>query len=154
MENEITNNDILGPLVQRQAQHQHDHEHDLEERRKLLRNAKAKWSAKVEEMIANTDSWFINEDGDIVLIYPEPDNVENKEEKNERDDKNDAITKMIVENINNKKQSGNEFERENVSKEANINGIDGNKEQKIQVCNDDDDDGRNKNKSDINEKCE
>ena len=57
--------------------------------KQLLEKAKDKWSVKVEEMIANTDSWFINEDGDIVLIYPEANDQVNSPQHNDNNDKNE-----------------------------------------------------------------
>jgi len=65
------NEHILAPLIQRQNEHRHDddddHEHD---------HAKVEWNGNLEDKIANTDQWYINQDGDIVLIYPENDGVE------------------------------------------------------------------------------
>ena len=82
----ISNSAILQPLIERQNDHNnhhHHHEHDEEKMRKILGTTKDKWSVKMEGMIANTDSWFINEDGDIVLIYPEVDQVNNTNKVND-----------------------------------------------------------------------
>lgn len=74
--------DILGPLIQRQNEerihghdhgHDHHHEHGDRDKKEMLSHAKVRWNGKMEEMIANTDQWYINQDGDIVLIYPEND---------------------------------------------------------------------------------
>merc|ERR1712129_443889 len=41
--------------------------------REMLLRAKEKYTPQIKEMIATSDSWFINEDGDIVMIYPDGD---------------------------------------------------------------------------------
>ena len=106
MDNLITNNDILGPLIERQRKHDHDQK-DLEKQKKILEKAKAKWSEKYEDMVANTDQWFINEDGDIVLIYPEADNVDNKQNKNEIQNQNKQNDVDIIPDLNDNKDDNN-----------------------------------------------
>jgi len=116
-------------------------------KKKILNNAKAKWSVKVEEMIANTDQWFINEDGDIVLIYPEADNIDNVQNEEDEDVKKMELNKE-------------EFEDTNLSKD-NINVIDGKEKgvtdnENVYVVHDDDnkqmikekDDDQNNNDND------
>eukprot|EP01083_Nonionella_stella_P275939 937291_1 len=128
MDNQITNDDILGPLIERQQNHSHD-SHDHEKNRKILNAAKAKWSKKVEEMIANTDAWFINEDGDIVLIYPEADNIEqNKETKHKS---GDEVAGNDIENDNNQMQNDND----NASQERTIEIIEQELERKVEDIN-------------------
>merc|ERR1712204_53428 len=52
----ITNNDVLPTVIEKEKQRQIDEIMD-----------------KTKHLFAETDEWFINEDGDIVLIYPQPD---------------------------------------------------------------------------------
>merc|ERR1712129_448442 len=51
----ITNNDVLPTVIEKEKQRQIDEIMD-----------------KTKHLFAETDEWFINEDGDIVLIYPQP----------------------------------------------------------------------------------
>merc|ERR1712113_985269 len=149
---EIINDDILGPLIQRQ------HGDDVDKQKIILNNAKKNWSVKVEEMIANTDQWFINEDGDIVLIYPEAQNMNNNEKKEkEINDKNDNKDKVKIINGNNVENEENEdlkqmevskeeFKDTNLSKDNMTNAV-VKEQKKIRDGNDNDD-----NKQIINDK--
>merc|ERR1712190_14904 len=77
------NANVLEPLILRQSEAHKHSEEEKERQREIMKNAKNKWSQKVEQMIAETDEWFINEDGDIVLIYPQPENENDEERKEE-----------------------------------------------------------------------
>merc|ERR1712228_169320 len=64
-----------------QNQKHHAVENDDDKQREIMKAAKNVWSEKMEQMIATTDEWFINEDGDIVLIYPQPEKEQNDKEE-------------------------------------------------------------------------
>ena len=103
----ISNSAILQPLIARKDVNGDGdgdgNGQDEEKMRKILAKAKDKWSAKVDEMISNTDQWFINEDGDIVLIYPDANQVNKRETENENDNKDDMDKLKDIINIKQEK---------------------------------------------------
>merc|ERR1712129_325960 len=87
----VTNNEVLPTVIEKEKQRQIDEIMD-----------------KTKHLFAETDEWFINEDGDIVLIYPQPENEnddvnvnaigdgDDVEAKSDDDDKKEDVDKDVI----------------------------------------------------------
>merc|ERR1712129_167044 len=139
----MTNNEVLPTVIEKEKQRQIDEIMD-----------------KTKHLFAETDEWFINEDGDIVLIYPQPN--EDADAIGDNDDKelltemnedvevkvdDDNKTNLYLENaVQKDKEIVNEINDKNVEQNDQIE-----KEDEKAPLVEQNDDGGNGQETDVND---